>query len=45
LIGYDNLPSTLRKLYSNHKSLYEGFDSETDEEYDEEDDLEKDEKE
>ena len=52
LVGYDNLPSTLRKLYSNHQSLYayhsgsyEGFDSETDEEDDEEDDLEKDEKE
>ena len=44
-VGYDNLPSPLRKLYSNHKPLYEGVVSETDEEYDEEDDLGKDEKE
>lgn len=52
LIGYDNLPSVLRKLYSNHQSLYayhsasyEGFDSEIEEEYDEVDDLEQDENE
>jgi hypothetical protein len=52
LIGYDNLPSALRKLYSKHQSLYsyhsasyEGFDSEIEEEYDEEDELEQDENE
>jgi DNA polymerase family B len=50
LIGYDNIPSVLRKLYSNNQSyIYytntsENFDSELEEE-DEEDGLEKDEKE
>lgn len=51
LIGYDNIPSVLRKLYSNNQSyIYyrntnENFDSELEEEVDEEDELEKDEKE
>jgi hypothetical protein len=50
LIGYDNLPSVLRKLYSNHQSLYayhgaSGFDSEIEEEYDEGDELQQDENE
>ena len=50
LIGYDNIPSVLRKLYSNNQSyIYytntsENFDSELEEE-EEEDELEKDEKE
>ena len=51
LIGYDNIPSVLRKLYSNNQSyIYcrntnENFDSELEEEEDEEDELEKDERE
>ncbi len=50
LVGYDNIPPVLRKLYSNNQSyLYyrvtnEDFDSELEEE-DEEDELEKDERE
>jgi hypothetical protein len=52
LIGYDNIPSVLRKLYSNNQSyIYytntnENFDSDLEEEdEDEEDELEEDEKE
>jgi len=49
LIGYDNIPSVLRKLYSNQSHMYytntnENFDTDLEEE-DEEDELEKDEKE
>ncbi len=51
LIGYDNIPAVLRKLYSNNQSYTyyrdrdEDFDSELEEDEHEEDELEKDEKE